>query len=107
MSKSRWINNNPKEFVPGDIVCNKEKQDFLRLIVHVDNVAIWCVGLIHCSLSENCSPHPIFPMYFDEIEKGVWEPILKLGNLTDYSNYIDAVNSEVLNMIESVENYNK
>jgi len=107
MAKSRWTSCNIKEFVAGDIICNKEKQEFLRLVVYVDDTALWCVGLVHCSLTENCNPHPIFPIYFDEIEQGVWEPLLKLGNLNDYSNYINDVHDEVLNAINNIEGYRK
>lgn len=103
MNKSRWISYDPKEFVAGDIICNKELQDFIRLVVYVDDVALWCVGLVHCALSENCNPHPLFPMYFDEIEKGVWEPLLRIGNLNDYSNYINSVQNEILASIKNIK----
>ena len=97
MDKSRWISDNPRDFNAGDIICNKALQDFLRLIVYADDNAIWVTGLVHCSLTENCENHPIFPMYFDEIERGVYEPLLRLGNLEDYSNFISDVHMEVLN----------
>ena len=97
MSKSRWTSDNPREFNVGDIICNKKLQDFLRLVVYVDDNALWCTGLVHCALTENCENHPIFPMYFDEIENETYEPLLRLGNLKDYSDYIDDVHMEVLN----------
>lgn len=103
MSKSRWTSDNPKEFVAGDIICNKELQDFLRLVVYVDDTALWCVGLVHCSLTENDEIHPIFPMYFDEIEQGSWEQLLRIGNIKDYSNYINDVHEEVTNMIKNIK----
>lgn len=37
---SRWISHNPKEFVTGDIICDRELQDNLRLVVYTDNKAI-------------------------------------------------------------------
>ena len=104
-NKSRWTSHDPKEFVTGDIICNRKLQDFLRLVVYVDDVALWCVGLVLCSLTENNETHPLFPMYFDEIEKGCWEPLLRLGNLNDYSNYISNVHDEVLKIIETIEGY--
>jgi hypothetical protein len=99
MDKSRWISDNPKDFVAGDIICNKAKQDFLRLVVYSDDNAIWVTGLVHCALTKNNEIHPIFPMYFDEIERGIYEPLLRLGNLKDYSNFINDVHMEVLNKV--------
>lgn len=96
MNKSRWISDNPRDFNIGDIICYKHKQDFLRLVVYVEDNALWVTGLVHCALTENCESHPIFPMYFDEIENGYCEPLLRLGNLKNYSNYINDVRMEVL-----------
>ena len=50
--KSKWTSNNPKEFVVGDIICNRAKQDFLRLVLYVDDIALWVTGFVHCALTE-------------------------------------------------------
>ena len=100
---ANWTNNNPKEFVVGDIICNKENQDFLRLVLYVDDVAMWVTGLVHCALTEYMEQHPIFPMYFDEIEND--EPLLRLGNLNDYLNFIQIVQEEIKSSIEQIEGY--
>lgn len=102
---SRWTSIKPREFVAGDIICNKEKQDYLRLIVHVDDMAIWVTGLVHCSLTENDEKHPIYPIYFTEIENEGYEPLLKLGNLKDYSLFIENIQKEVSMGKNSIDGY--
>lgn len=94
MANSRWMSTDYKNFKAGDIICDKEKQSFLRLIVKADDKAIWCVGLVHAALTENNDKHPIYPIYFDEIEKGEWGELLRLGNLDDYKEYIERVQDE-------------
>lgn len=103
--KSRWISSNPKEFVPGDIICNRDKQNFLRMVVYKDDVALWCVGFIHCAFTENNDNHPIFPIYFDEINAGIWQELIRLGNISDYNSYISRIEGEVIHAIKRIEGY--
>ena len=101
--KSNWTSDNPKEFVVGDIICYRAKQDFLRLVLYVDDVALWVTGFVHCALTESMEQHPIFPIYFSKIEYD--EPLLRLGNLNDYSNFIPKVQEEINVAISKIENY--
>lgn len=94
MRKSRWSSTDYKSFKAGDIICYKEKQAHLQLIIKVDEKAIWCAGLVHAALTENNDKHPVYPIYFDEIEKGGWDEFLRLGNLDDYKEYIERVQDE-------------
>ena len=96
MINSRWISKDYKTFNVGDIICNTEKQDLLRLIVHKDEDALWCVGLVHAALTENNDTHPVFPMRFVDIENGLWNNMTRLGNLKDYMEYIDRVQSDCI-----------
>lgn len=101
--KSKWTSDNPNEFVVGDIICYKAKQDFLRLVLYVDDVALWVTGFVHCALTESMEQHPIFPIYFSEIEHD--EPLLRLGNINDYSAFIPKVQEEIKATINKIENY--
>lgn len=95
--KSSWVSTDWKTFGPGDIICNEDKQDFTRLIVFKDDIAIYCVGLTHCALTEQNERHPIFPIYFNEIEKMeelLGDRLLKLGSLSDYGRFIQRVDGE-------------
>ena len=104
---SDWISKNPKDFRAGDIICNSKDQSFLRLVLYVDDVAIWAVGLVHCALTVNMDKHPIFPIYFKEIEDGYVDPLLRLGNLNDYSSFVDNIQGEVKDYINTIEGYDK
>lgn len=75
----------------------RETQEFLRLVVHIDDTVIWVVGLVHITLiqNQNHKLHPIFPIYFEDIESGKENELLRLGNLKDFSNYVDACKEEV------------
>lgn len=97
-----WIDSNPREFNVGDIICDKD-QSFLRLIIYKDNIALQCIGLVHCAFTENCDKHPIFPIYFNEI--GICGELLKLGNLSDFSSFITKVREEVICTINNIEGY--
>ena len=101
--KSKWTSNSPKEFVVGDIICNRAKQDFLRLVLYVDDIALWVIGFVHCALTEGMERHPIFPIYFSEIEND--EPLLRLGNLNDYLNFVPNIQEEIKTEINNIENY--
>ena len=101
---SRWISHNPKEFKVGDIICNTSTQSFLRLVVYIDDIAIWCVGLVHCSFTENNKSHPLFPIYFNEIENSE-EQLTKLGNLNDYAGFIKDIQNEVVDKIKKIDGY--
>ena len=101
--KSKWTSNSPKEFVVGDIICNRAKQDFLRLVLYVDDIALWVTGFVHCALTEGMERHPIFPIYFSEIEND--EPLLRLGNLNDYLNFVPNIQEEIKTEINNIENY--
>ena len=100
---SRWMSTDPKEFTVGDIICNREKQDFLRLVVYKDEIALWCVGMVLCAFSENNNEHPVFPVYFDQIKE--YEDLLRLGNLNDYAGFIDNVKKEIIRNIDNIEDY--
>ena len=104
MEKSRWICDNPKDFIRGDIICDRPKQNNLKLVLRVDNEAIWVTGLVHCAFTENYEKHPIFPIYFDELY--AYEPLLKLGNLKDYSNFIDNIQKELDYIIDDCHEIN-
>lgn len=95
---SSWTSTDWKAFEPGDIICNKKKQDFKRLIVYKDDIALYCIGFAHCALTADAETHPIFPMYFEHLER--WkeltgEELMKLGNLKNYSDFISQVKEEV------------
>lgn len=96
---SRWISHNPKEFVTGDIICDRELQDNLRLVLYTDDKAIWVTGLVHCAFTENKEKHPVYPMYFEEINEGIWPELTRLGNLKDYSEFIPRVQNEIKDII--------
>ena len=102
---SRWINHNPREFVAGDIICDRDLQTNLRLVLYTDDAAIWVTGFVHCAFTENNDEHPIYPMYFNEIDEGIWPKLTKLGNLNDYLAFIPRVQDEIKTNIESIENY--
>lgn len=94
MEKSRWTSDDYRDFGPGDIICNKDRQDSLRLVIKVDESSIWCTGLVHAAFTEANDTHPVYPMSFREIEEGVWDKLLRLGNLDDYKEYIARVEKE-------------
>ena len=96
MANSRWISKDYKTFDVGDIICNTEKQDFLRLIVRKDEDALWFVGFVHAALTENNEKHPVTPMRFVDIEDGLWDNMTRLGNLKDYMEYIDRIQDECI-----------
>ena len=87
-NKSRWTSRNPKEFKKGDIICDAADQSFLRIVLAVSDKALWVSGFVHCALTENGNLHPIFPMYFDELDNA-YGPLLRLGNLKDYQGFVD------------------
>ena len=99
MAKSRWISTDWKSFEVGDIICDAGKQSFLRLVVYKDEEEIWVAGFVHAALTENNDVHPVVPMKYTELEKGLWGELLKLGNLKDYTEYIDRVKSEIEKML--------
>lgn len=37
MAETSWIDSNPQNFVPGDIICDAEDQSHLRIVVHVSS----------------------------------------------------------------------
>lgn len=88
MNKNKWTSTNPKEFKIGDIICNKNNQSFLRLVLGISDEALWVSGLIHCALTPNEDVHPIYPIFFDE----VGEDLLRLGNLKDFQRFVDDEN---------------
>lgn len=87
VGKSRWISENPKEFKKGDIICYAKDQSFLRIVLAITNEALWVSGFVHCALTENTDTHPIFPIYFDDLDLD--EPLFRLGNLKDFQKFID------------------
>ena len=72
-NKSRWTSRNTKEF---------------KKVLAVSDKALWVSGFVHCALTENENLHPIFPIYFEELED-VYGPLLRLGNLKDYQDFVD------------------
>lgn len=88
MNKNKWTSTNPKEFKIGDIICNKNNQSFLRLVLGISDEALWVSGLILCALTSNEDIHPIYPIFFDE----VGEDLLRLGNLKDFQRFVDDEN---------------
>lgn len=84
----------------GDIICDADKQGFLRLVVYKDKEEIWCTGFVHTALTENNDVHPVFPMRYTELEEGVWGKLLKLGNLKNYTEYINRVKPEIEKMLK-------
>ena len=99
--KSRWTSDNVKDFKVGDIICEKTDQSFKRLIVYVDDVAIWVTGLVHCALTENNDKHPIYPIYIDNHDET--EFLLRLGNLNDFLSFVDRIQDEVKENIENMK----
>jgi len=99
MANTKWTSDNPKEFKAGDIICNMWHQNFKRLVLYVTDDALWVIGLVHCALTEGEDKHPIYPIYFSELE--YIEPLLRLGNLTDFSDFMVRVQSEVENLINT------
>lgn len=103
MAKNNWLSSDLTQIKKGDIICNKKDQDFLRLVIYVDEVAIWCIGLVHCAFAESEKEKPIFPMYFDEIEDSIWVPILRLGNLENYAQYIADIEPTIKEAINNID----
>lgn len=95
MKKSRWMSHDCDTFRPGDIICRSGDQDFLRLVIKVDEDVIWCAGLVHAAFTEQADAHPVFPIYKNEIED-VWGGLTKLGNLDDYKEYVERVQDECI-----------
>lgn len=100
---SRWVTDDPKKFVEGDIICDRKQQRTLSLVVKVTDEAIWTTGLVLCSLTENNEEHPLFPLYFEEMEKGYVDPMIRLGNLKDYMQFITDVQGEIEEAISTIK----
>lgn len=78
------------EFKKGDIICNKGNQNFLRVVVHVEENTIWCMGLVLMGLRRNKTHPSAFPICLDDPD----EEILCLGNLEDFTRLVDEYEME-------------
>ena len=86
MAESSWIDSNPRNFVPGDIICNTEDQSHLRIVIYTSKEALLVSSIVHCALTEVSKEHPIYPIFFEEIPP---KSLLKLGNLKDFSEFLE------------------
>lgn len=101
MAESSWLDSNPRNFVPGDIICNTEDQSHLRIVVHVSKETLLVSEIVQCALTEGSKEHPIYPIFFEEISP---KSLLKLGNLKDFSEFLEraSVRDEIRKMLEKM-----
>lgn len=102
--KSRWKHYDMSKVKAGDIIVNGREQTNPLVVLRVDDSAIWVIGLVHCSFCENMERHPIFPLYRDEIVEILVEPMV-LGNLTDYTEFIERIQTEIDESIKGIDGY--
>lgn len=84
------------EYRKGDIICAERTQQFLRLVIHVDEEekTIWCQGLVLMGLmgKRGLYPDP-FPIYLDDPDA---ENLVVLGNLEDFTRLADEYEERLL-----------
>lgn len=93
--KNKWASFNPREFKVGDIVCSKS-QSKPRLIVEITDDALLYVNMFQCAFceTEQLGKHLVHPLYFEALESGFGEEMVRVGNIAEYEKFINMVNSQ-------------
>lgn len=102
MRLNRWHTNDYTKFVAGDIIYDYSNQRDVRLVVRVDDVAIWTTGLILIALNENVKKHPVTPMYPEDFK---YVEMRRLGNLKNFSELVERLQLEIFEDLISREGY--